>query len=176
VPTCTKAKFDVWNEDEVKFTGAYQCFKCFLEVFLDEIGTNAKNPNKFDTFGTFDNTQRGPGFGWEKFTYFGLDTYVARLRVQGIASTVCDGKIRGCGSTKTVNTPLLGVLLYAQEFGLPASNSNNVGLIPPCGIINSNNAKIVDPLLGTTLHGAGLDAGFVLWDPAQSVVPEAPAQ
>ncbi len=35
VPTCTKAKFDIWNENETKYTGAYQCFKCWFEGYLD---------------------------------------------------------------------------------------------------------------------------------------------
>jgi len=155
-PTCTKAKFDVWNENEIKFTSAYQCFKCFYEGFLDELG---KTKAGFSG-DTFDNTQRGPGFGWDKFVYSALHTHAARFRVQGIASTICDGKIRGCGSTKTVDTPLLGVMLYAVD----------------SLFINTNNAKIVKPLTGFTPFGAGQDnTGLVQWDPA-GPTPEAPAQ
>ncbi len=36
VPTCTKAKFDIWNENETKYTGAYQCLKCWFEGYLNE--------------------------------------------------------------------------------------------------------------------------------------------
>jgi hypothetical protein len=156
-PTCTKAKFDVWNANEVKFTGAYQCFKCFYEGFLDEIGFKTPTAARRDIFG--DNTQRGPGFGWEKFTIDGLDTVAARMRVQSIASSVCDGKIRGCGATKTVNTPLLGVMMHVQD----------------SGIINSNNAKIpIVPTAAFTLFGAGNDnSGLVQWDVA-GPTPEAP--
>jgi hypothetical protein len=79
--------------------------------------------------------------------------------VQGIASTVCDGKIRGCGSTKTINTALLGVVLYAID-----------------SETSYNNAKIIEPLYGYTPFGAGQDnTGLIQWDPA-GPTPEAPAQ
>jgi hypothetical protein len=164
-PTCTKAKFDVWNANEVKFTGAYQCFKCFYEGFLDEIGRKTHASD----FSDGDTTQRGPGFGWEKFTRDGLGTVGARMRVQGVASTVCDNKIRGCpaGAGVTKATPLLGIMMYAVDIGL----------------INSNNAKTVIPYAGgPLLFGAGVTDGSALnphglvqWDPA-GPTPEAPRQ
>ncbi len=157
-PTCSKAKFDVWNENEIKFTGAYQCFKCFLEVFLDELGATKVPGNGI----TWDAAQKGNGFGWDKFTEAALGTEVARMRVQGVASSVC--KFRApwdvCNG-KTQATPLLGVLLYAQQF---AGGS---------GVHDGNNQKIVLPITGTTLHGAGFDiSGVIRWDPAGST-PEA---
>ena len=153
-PTCTKAKFDVWNENEIKFTGAYQCFKCFLEVFLDEIGTSKKNPNHW---GHFDGGQKGNGFGWDKFTLDSLGTQVGRFRVSGVASSVCTFRSpwNVCNG-KTVNTPLLGVLLYAADFGDGDTYDRNA-------------QKVIDPITGITLHGAGTDAtGKILWDPAYS--------
>jgi hypothetical protein len=163
-PTCTKAKFDVWNGNEVKFTGAYQCLKCFYEGLLDEIGKTKAVP----PFDNFDDTQRGPGFGWEKFTIDGLGSVAARMRVQGVASTVCDNKIRGCpsGAGVTKATPLLGVMIHA----FPA-------------FVDANNAKIVINHIGAfTLFGAGITDGsatyphgLIQWDPAGGT-PEAPSQ
>jgi len=80
IPTVTKAKYDIWNEDEVKYTGAYQCFKCFFEGVLG------------------DNTPLG--YGHEKFTADALHSAKGRLRIQGIKSTVCP---------YSVDSPLLGV-------------------------------------------------------------------
>ena len=114
VPTCTKAKFDIWNENEVKFTGAYQCLKCFFEGYLSE-------------------TKRPGGFGGSKFTWLGLHTTQGRLRVQGIASTVCqnvfttegpDGQpVDQCWNDPTdtqyhgqVTTPLLGMISTEVTF------------------------------------------------------------
>jgi hypothetical protein len=87
VPTCTKAKFDIWNENEVKFTGAYQCFKCFFEGFLVDIG-NQTGVVTSEIAGKYMRS-RGPGYGGDKFTKAVLRTDVARTRVQGIYSTVC---------------------------------------------------------------------------------------
>lgn len=90
--TVTKAKYDIWNEDEVKYTGAYQCFKCFFEGVLSD-------------------TQK-LGFGEEKFTADALHSSKGRLRIQGIKSAVCDGKftdpIHG-NAIVSVDSPLLGV-------------------------------------------------------------------
>lgn len=153
IPTCTKAKFDVWNFNEVKFTGAYQCLKCWYEGFLDEIGD--------------DPHQKGPGHGGEKFAYNSLKSFAARFRVQGIYSTVCVGKTKGCPTTSDVDfteawggpgttTPFVGVLLYAY----PIADS-----------------RAVLPQTGFSLHGAGTDpAGQILWDPADPIVPELPGR
>lgn len=87
-PTYTKAKFDIWNQNETKFTGAYQCIKCWYEGYLDEIGTNG-------------------GFGGEKFTWWTLKTFAARFRVQGVASTVC--------SPAAAASPLVGLMAYGFD-------------------------------------------------------------
>jgi hypothetical protein len=101
-PTCTKAKFDVWNENETKYTGAYRCLKCWIEFELNEIDQVA--PPK-------------TGFGADKFSFAGLHTWLARFRVTGVASSVCTGKIAGCTGVTQVATPLLGVLWTEFRFG-----------------------------------------------------------
>jgi hypothetical protein len=147
VPTCTKAKFDVWNENETKYTGAYRCIKCWFEGELNEIDVPGP-PN-------------GYGFGRDKFSFAGLHTWLARFRVTGVASSVCVNKFKtpdtvyGPGADKCkggqVNSPLLGVLWQEIEFA--GANTFNVG---------------------TTPHTAGADgSGFVLWD-TQSEPPQAP--
>jgi len=100
-PTYTKAKFDIWNANETKYTGAYQCLKCFAEFQLDDIGTDAGK-----TFGS-DGKYIGIGFGGDKFTPFSLKTLADRFRVYGVASTVC--------KTATTPTGLLGLLLYEER-------------------------------------------------------------
>jgi hypothetical protein len=74
VPHFTKLKFDVWNEHEVKFTGAYQCIDSWYESFLTQLGAN---PEAF------------PGQGAEIFRVDTLGTLSARYRVEGIPSDVC---------------------------------------------------------------------------------------
>ncbi len=157
-PTCTKAKFDVWNWNEVKFTGAYQCFKCFYEGFLAETGH--KTGNGQDVY------SRGPGYGGVNFhaLFLGTDNgnaNTARMRVQGVKSSVCNGKTGvpsenvWCDSTE--NTPLLGVMLYGPGlFGYPK--------------------RFVYAQAGYTMFGAGVDAtGFIRADSAEAVV-EQPAR
>jgi hypothetical protein len=102
IPTCTKAKFDVWNENETKYTGAYRCIKCWFEGELNEIGVNVAGV--------------GYGFGSDKFTLAGLHTFLARFRVTGVASPVCTGKIAGCTGVTQVATPFLGVLYHDVKF------------------------------------------------------------
>lgn len=109
VPTCTKAKFDIWSENEVKYTGTYQCVKCWFEGYLGDIGSTSG------------------GYGGSKFTYKNLHTLVGRFRVQGMASNTChdvftttgtDGsQVDQCWTDPTdtthhgqVATPLLGII------------------------------------------------------------------
>jgi hypothetical protein len=102
-PTCTKAKFDIWNENETKYTGAYQCLKCWFEGYLGDIG----KANKY-------------GFGGEKFTFKALHTTAGRFRVQGVSSTVCNGFNSKC--TAQVASPLLGLTSTEVNFTQPPPN------------------------------------------------------
>jgi len=138
-PTCTKAKFDVWNPNETKFTGSYRCIKCWYEGYLSELNTPGP-PN-------------GYGFGGVNFTMAGLSSaYVARYRVQGVASTVCNGKIAGCAGVTQVASPLLGVQTLENPRG----------------------AFLL--MTGNATFGAGADgSGFIKWD-LGSGAPEAPGQ
>lgn len=161
-PTCTKAKFDVWNFNEVKFTGAYQCLKCWYEGYLDEMGSDAH--------------QKGPGFGGyapnaNYFTYDVLGSFAARFRVQGVYSTVCVGNTRGCPDIGDDNftdawggrgatTPFVGVMLYAE--------TKCTGEPGYCSKV---------PFTGFPLHGAGVDTtGRIRWDAADPVIPELPGR
>jgi hypothetical protein len=101
IPTCTKAKFDIWNENETKFTGAYQCLKCWYEGFLDEISPPS-------------------GFGGEKFTWWALKTSVARFRVQSANNAACRAAFPECVANPAANvlTPFVGVLLYAERWAI----------------------------------------------------------
>jgi len=66
-PTITKAKYDIWNENEVLYSGAYNCVKCWYEGFLSKISN--------------------------KFLFANLHTQAGRFRVQGMASTQCAGSV-----------------------------------------------------------------------------------
>lgn len=57
-PTFTKVKFDIWNENEVMYSGATQCIKCWFEGFLSQIS--------------------------DKFTFRSLHTAAARFRAYGV--------------------------------------------------------------------------------------------
>jgi len=154
-PTCTKAKFDIWNANEVKFTGAYQCFKCWFEGFLEKMGDPVYDPKK-------------TGYGGDKFIFDSLKTWVARFRVQGVASTVCKnkflkadplnpGKFLDICPNGAAASPLLGVMLYS----LPTLPGPNAPILP---------------IAAYTPFTAGTDGtGFIYWDP-QAEPPEAPGK
>jgi hypothetical protein len=65
LPIWTKLQFDVWNEEEVKFTGAFECADSWHEI-----------DNSLDAAA-------------QNFVFDNLGTYAARVRVQGVASTQC---------------------------------------------------------------------------------------
>lgn len=188
VPTCTKAKFDIWNENEVKFTGAYQCFKCFFEGFLSEIGTSPFLK------------ARGPGYGGSKFTDAVLRTASARVRVQGVYSSVCISSnvagqppatpktrvISGIGcpnisadgsksasflaawGTPATITPLLGVVMYAVDEA--AIDPTNPIRIRPYGAYTPFGAGAASWQADGT---AGKWGGWIKYDPGSGAVEAA---
>jgi len=94
-PVCTKAQFNIWNENEVKFTGAYQCVKCYFEGVLTGIGGSKWSKcdlNYYDKAGNFlFNKCKATGVGGNKFTYDVLHTDLGRTRVSPSLSTACNG-------------------------------------------------------------------------------------
>ncbi|MGE3843826.1 MAG: hypothetical protein AB7I50_19820 [Vicinamibacterales bacterium] len=66
LPQYTKWVFDVWNADEIKFSGAFECADSWHETVLTDIDSAAQN-----------------------FTRPVLGTDSARYRVQGVKSTQC---------------------------------------------------------------------------------------
>ncbi len=151
-PTCTKAKFDIWNANETKFTGAYQCTKCWFEGILENIGTDRSWYGK------------ATGVGGDKFSLRTLKTWADRFRVTGVASSVCNNQFTTPGNPELkippqdlctggqVASPFLALILYGPSSGF----------------------DLVFPSTGFTPHGAGADgSGFVLWDPAGDT-PTAP--
>ncbi len=138
-PTCTKAKFDIWNENETKFTGAYQCLKCWWEGYLGEIGTPLSQYGK------------DSGFGGDKFTIRTLKTSAARFRVQSANNSACAQYTMPPCNAPGVLTPFLGLMLYAQGFdGLiclsPVTRlSLPVSMAPAsfCGILPAARRKLL---------------------------------
>jgi len=132
-PTCTKAKFDVWNENETKYTGAYRCIKCWFEGELGEIATYTAG--------------NGYGYGTDKFTKAGLHTWLARFRVTGVSSTVCAKKfLKTDGTDKCtaqVASPLIGVLWH--EFELVGQPANTFGITPHTAGYDGTGFVLWDP-------------------------------
>lgn len=90
-PTYTKVKFDIWNENEVYYSGATQCIKCWFDGYLSKISS--------------------------KFTYKSLHTAAARFRAYGVTDdALCRTKLNDKTLT-TVATPLIGLLVEHLDFG-----------------------------------------------------------
>jgi len=106
-PEWTKLHFDVWNEDEVKFTGAYECSDSWHETEFNQGTTN------WDGTGALSGKPYNNGIdsGAQNFAGGTLGTYSARYRVQGIASTQCPGS-EDAGILAVQSSDLAGVNHY----------------------------------------------------------------
>jgi hypothetical protein len=121
VPHFTKLKIEVWNEQEVKFTGSFECSDSTKWLPLS---TTDVAPENFDA-----NV---------------VQSVAAQLKVKGVASTQCP--------------PVAG------------RNTENSGLV---GVLSAQVFTQSDPgFAGTSMNGAGAQAGFILWDAQDAVVPE----
>jgi len=161
-PVCGKAKFDIWNENEAKLTGAYQCVKCWFEGVLTNIGIdtwigcNLTAPAKC----------KATGVGGNKFSEAVLKTDLGRFRVSPDTFVACknvfdkfdiDGKtvVDVCGSTANqYKTPFLGVRL--TEVGINANFDSWAGSTgTTAGIFNQ-------------VTQAGGFLPLIKWDPAEN--------
>ncbi|MGE3842682.1 MAG: hypothetical protein AB7I50_13970 [Vicinamibacterales bacterium] len=147
-PAWTKLQFDVWNEEEVKFTGAYECADSWHETDFRP-GSEVQNNASL--------TPAVPGFvdgidaAAQNFDFTTLTTYAARYRVQGIRSAQCD-RTKGAtddtvAAVATQNVGLIGI--QSTYFYMPAT----------------------DKLIGSPMTGAGKFNGRIDWDP-EGAVPE----
>lgn len=143
-PVWTKLQFTVWNEDEIPFTGAYECSDSWHETAF------ADNPVVFNAFTTAqanEITRLAGGMvdaAAQNFQWSNLGTYSARYRIQGVKSTQCEAPGR-----------------VTQAVGVIAVQSSSVG--GPGGPPSD--------MVGTTLAAAGKFTGKIVWDPA-GAVPE----
>lgn len=119
--THTKAQFDLWNLNEVHYTGVYQCINCWFESLVSGLQNNAT-----------------------KFNVDDLHSAFGRLRVTGVASSVCSG---------SVASPLLGLLVEQID-------------------TDTDEAPDIDVLAAVGGNGAGTASGYILWDNSSSIIPE----
>jgi hypothetical protein len=138
-PVCGKAKFDVWNQNEIKFTGAYQCVKCWYEGVLSKIGATGDKWVSCDLANLLPTPGKckATGVGGSKFTIGVIHTDFGRFRVTPDTWPACKGVFAKIGQDgKTVvdvcaatadqyKTPFLGVRLtdVAITAALPLTDS-----------------------------------------------------
>ena len=92
-PVTTKAKFDIWNQNEVKFSGTERCINCWDQALLSMYDV----PNHF--------------------LRQHLQTNKGKARIDGMASIVCD-EYDGMGSPVVISedAPLLAVRAMILDF------------------------------------------------------------
>jgi hypothetical protein len=114
VPVYTKLLFDVWNADEVKFSGGFECADSWHETLFTDIDAAAAN-----------------------FTRVNLGTDSTRYRVQGVKSTQCnnsqaigllavqsttlsiDGRVARAGTSLTAAGKFLGRIAWDPASVVP---------------------------------------------------------
>jgi hypothetical protein len=109
-PTYTKLQFTLWNEDEVKYTGAYQCVKCWWEDYVENIE-----------------------YGSDKFLKENLHTDFGQFRVKGVESALCEYPIGEFPAGSTVDTGLVGLSAEILRFdggalAVAGTTPNHAGL------------------------------------------------
>jgi len=90
-PPTTKAKFQIWNANEVGFSGMEYCFQKWNQVLLSCIGGH--------------------------FLVENLQTDKGRARINGMASIVCDYEDPEGNLIESVDASLLGVAAKVLDFG-----------------------------------------------------------
>jgi len=163
-PICTKAKFDVWNENENKLTGAYQCIKCYFEGELSDIG-HEKWQDCIDS-GISSSKCKYTGVGGTKFTKATLKTNMGRFRVTPDSFTACANVFAVLGDDERTVTDLCAGNIYKTPF---------IGVLVT--ILRTTSTGDVNAAAVTTGFGAGAftapvqgSSGVgpnILWDAAE---------
>lgn len=126
--TASRAVFDVWNENEVRYSGGTKCMWCYWDDLLSTVTLPGVPPPVL-------------------FAETTLHTTISRVRLNAIASTTClpqltQEQIEGCIGVNTVlNTvasPLIGfaVQLIGPESGAPLFETTNL----PVGVAQDYSA------------------------------------
>jgi hypothetical protein len=179
LPTCTKAKFDIWNENERKLTGTYHCVKCWFEGDLDDFGgyydygwPYATSPKGVvdPTLWTKSDHPKLAGFAGDNFDKnLSLHTASGRFRVTGISGgTVCAGvyttidPLTGklvdlCPANKQVAVPFVGLKATGVRFGETEALAQG-----PISAVVANTGTTAG---AWTVPAAG-PTPTILWDPA----------
>ncbi|ADJ28895.1 hypothetical protein [Nitrosococcus watsonii] len=97
-------KFNVWNEQEVKYTGAYQCIDSWHQGLLDEMQNNGRN-----------------------FSAASLKSDVARFKVKAMKGSVCER----ADNRKTFN---IDESIVTEEAGLLGVMATTYGIGEEVGI------------------------------------------
>jgi hypothetical protein len=127
-PVYTKLEFEVWNADERKLTGAFECADSWHET-------------EFNAFPTL----RSGGWidaGAQNFTFAAIGTYSARYRVRGIKSSQCEAPASGGNpAIVTQAVGLLGVqssLITTAPGDLESIGTTNTASGRLSGVIRAN--------------------------------------
>ena len=103
MPAWTKWQFDVWNADEVKFTGAFECADSWHETIFGADLDAAPQNFAVETIGT------GGG----------------RFRAQGVKSSQCETVLPGSQTTQAVG--VLAVESHLWSTGMAGTTLTGAG-------------------------------------------------
>jgi hypothetical protein len=144
LPVYTKLQFDVWNEEEVKFTGAFDCADSWHEIEFED----PSEPG-YTT---------GADAGAQNFTAGVLGTYAARARVQGVESTQCRRRVVTVGLVGGEEVEYeVEEEVVTQDVGVLVVVSREVGI---------RNEVLHEYAFGTTATNAGKFTGKISWNAA----------
>jgi len=169
-PTCAKAKFDIWNENEYKWTGAYQCVKCYYEGVLSEAGDWYWNNCDLKNLANGKCLKNGKGGDF--FTYKYLHTNLGRFRVSPEVFNACrsvfskvdqDGRTKKDVCADADGTYTLGTNVYRTPFLGVLVTQLAPGHALPADAMMATTGTGAGAFNGTTGHGSPQ----VICDPAQ---------
>jgi len=136
----TRLSYDIWDENEGKHTGVYQCSNCNYDRYLRDISTSA---------------------GLNYFKVDKLHTSSGRFRVKGLTSQYgpCTYKDSEGVTHQAVATPLIGIMT-STIIGGSIAGVDQVSTNPTNG----------PPAFATSTNPAldGYEPGYIRWTPAQN--------
>jgi hypothetical protein len=138
-PITTKAHYDVWNNNEVKFSGAYRCITCWDETLLSNYGI----PNHF--------------------LLQNLQTDCGKARIDGLYSQLCNLDFDPSNNNNFPFPPAPGDNIDPRD--IVSEDAAIIGLVAKQLSFDGGAAFAA---AGTNMHGMGVQSAVVQYDTLSS--------
>ena len=140
-PVHVKADFDIWNQNEVRFSGTQRCIWCWDQTLLSKYTVIANH-----------------------FMRANLQTDKGKARIDGVQSTVCEANPGACDEFRVCLEVFDCFFCQREVVGASDCTTNDPLLGVSAKILVFSGANSGTAYAGSNLVGQGTESATIKWD------------